>query len=140
MNKALAILVGAGVGAGAMYMLDPKSGRRRRAMLRDQCSSAAHNSSRYMRRLSRDVTHRASEIAAETRSLLHNGTDLVDETKERVKEGLSPAMRVLAGAAGGTMTYLGARRRNDFMGATMGLLGVGMLSRDILNRALKLAR
>jgi hypothetical protein len=39
MNKGLAVLVGAGMGAGLMYFYDPQMGRRRRALTRDQLIS-----------------------------------------------------------------------------------------------------
>jgi len=39
------VLVGALIGAGFMYLLDPDGGRRRRAVLRDQLVSAGHKTS-----------------------------------------------------------------------------------------------
>ena len=42
MSHALSILAGVGMGAGLMYILDPQTGRRRRALARDKMANAAH--------------------------------------------------------------------------------------------------
>jgi gas vesicle protein len=63
-----ALLAGVGIGAAAMYLLDPEEGRRRRALLRDQLMKAQRVTSEAMEARSRDMTNRASGAAAETRA------------------------------------------------------------------------
>jgi len=41
-SGALAFLLGLGLGAAVMYFLDPDAGRRRRALVRDQCARGGH--------------------------------------------------------------------------------------------------
>jgi gas vesicle protein len=63
-----ALLAGVGIGAAAMYLLDPEEGRRRRALLRDQLMKAQRVTSEAMETRSRDMANRASGVAAETRA------------------------------------------------------------------------
>src|SRR5882762_3565758 len=64
------VLLGAAIGAGIMYLLDPDGGRRRRALLRDQLVSAGHKTSDAVGATSRDVTNRARGVVAELRGRL----------------------------------------------------------------------
>ena len=51
------VLVGAGAGAGLMYLLDPDLGNRRRALMRDQLVRAGHVTGDAVDVTSRDVIH-----------------------------------------------------------------------------------
>src|SRR5213079_1218714 len=53
------ILASFGLGAGLMYFYDPQSGRRRRALLRDQVQSACVKFQEAERVVVRDASHRA---------------------------------------------------------------------------------
>ena len=68
------ILAGAGIGAGLMYIFDPRSGRRRRALLSDQITSAAHDLSDAAQAKARDLRNRAQGAVAEVGSLLKSET------------------------------------------------------------------
>ena len=83
MNKGLAMIVGAGVGAGLMYLYDPQMGRRRRALTRDQFIRLSHRIDEAI-----DVTSRAVGLWAEMRaSMASNGVS--DEVlAERVRSQL----------------------------------------------------
>jgi hypothetical protein len=63
-----ALLAGVGIGAAAMYLLDPEDGRRRRALLRDQLLKARRVTSEAMEGRSRDMANRARGAAAEAGS------------------------------------------------------------------------
>jgi len=79
------VLLGAALGAGIMYLVDPDGGRRRRALLRDQLVSAGHKTSDAVGATSRDVTNRARGVVAELRGRLrreHVGDDVL---RERVR-------------------------------------------------------
>ncbi|MDQ3871285.1 MAG: hypothetical protein M3301_06695, partial [Chloroflexota bacterium] len=62
-----ALLAGIGIGAAAMYLLDPDQGGRRRALIRDQLMKARRVTTETVQRRSRDMGHRAEGTAAEMR-------------------------------------------------------------------------
>src|SRR5512134_3887159 len=64
MNKAAIAITGIGLGAAAMYVLDPDRGRRRRARLREAGVHASHRVHAVAGMTARDVHHRASGLAA----------------------------------------------------------------------------
>ena len=66
----VATLAGLGLGAAAMYVFDPVSGRRRRALARDKAVSAAHDAAHAVQSTARDLRNRAQGVGAETRSAL----------------------------------------------------------------------
>lgn len=65
--RAVAVL---GIGALAMYFFDPVSGRRRRALLRDQLVHAQKEVGEYAEGTARDLRNRARGFAAEARKTL----------------------------------------------------------------------
>jgi len=79
------VLLGAAIGAGIMYLLDPDGGRRRRALLRDQIVSASHRTSDAVGATSRDVTNRARGVVAELRGRLRREQVDDDVLRERVR-------------------------------------------------------
>jgi osmotically-inducible protein OsmY len=90
-NQSGALLVGLGLGAALMYVLDPKRGARRRALLRDQASSALRTGRREFRRRTEDLKHRAEGAVAELRGRLRERKDgAVDDEQltERVRAEL----------------------------------------------------
>jgi len=66
MNRILIALVGAGVGAGTMYLFDPDCGRRRRARAREAALHVSHVAEEVAGMTARDVHHRLSGLAART--------------------------------------------------------------------------
>jgi hypothetical protein len=66
MNKLTIALASAGFGAGAMYLLDPSHGRRRRARLSEAATHAAHRGRAIVGMTARDVQHRLSGLTART--------------------------------------------------------------------------
>ena len=65
--------VGAGLGAGVMYLLDPQQGGRRRALARGKAVHALKKGGHVARRTARDLGNRTKGLLAETRSRLHRG-------------------------------------------------------------------
>jgi len=59
--------VGAGIGAGLMYLLDPERGRRRRALIRERTGSVARDAQRAAGRVTRDLENRVQGQAAQAR-------------------------------------------------------------------------
>jgi hypothetical protein len=65
-----AILGALGVGALLMYFFDPVSGRRRRALLRDQAVHAQHEIGDYAEGTAKDLRNRAQGLVAEARGMM----------------------------------------------------------------------
>lgn len=61
------LLVGLGLGAGLMYLMDPERGQRRRAMLRDQALHYRLEGAGVARKRSRHLRNRAKGLLAEMR-------------------------------------------------------------------------
>jgi hypothetical protein len=74
-----------GAGAAFMYFLDPNTGGRRRALVRDQVVHAAHKTGDAVDATSRDLSNRARGVVADLRGRL-DGDDVSDTTlQERVR-------------------------------------------------------
>jgi uncharacterized membrane protein len=82
------LITGVVVGAGAMYLLDPDRGARRRSLLRDQGVRASHKLADGMSATARDARNRAAGAAAELRSRFRH--DQVDDEvlHERVRSAI----------------------------------------------------
>jgi len=59
------ILVGGGLGAGMMYLLDRQAGKRRRAAIRDKAAHGAHMTREATGKVSRDTRNRLQGVAAQ---------------------------------------------------------------------------
>src|SRR5437868_2972955 len=88
MGRALSLLGGAGLGAGLMYFFDPQTGRRRRALLRDQFTGLLHDAGAAFRVAGRDISHRAYGLLAEGGSVLAGGPVSDQALTERVRARL----------------------------------------------------
>jgi hypothetical protein len=66
----LRVLGALGIGALAMYFYDPVSGKRRRALLRDQLVHARHEIGDYAEGTTKDLRNRAYGLVAEARGLV----------------------------------------------------------------------
>ncbi len=87
-NNWMLLTTGACIGAGAMYLLDPGRGARRRALIRDQVVRASHKTADGLDALSRDIANRARGVAAEARHLLNHETVGGRRLQERVRAEL----------------------------------------------------
>ena len=85
------VLVGAGIGAAVIFMLDPAGGGRRRALVRDKIVRASRVTREGLDATTRDVGNRARGIAARTRGRLWNGEVSDDTLIERVRAKLGRA-------------------------------------------------
>jgi hypothetical protein len=64
------VLGALGIGALAMYFFDPVSGRRRRALLRDQMTHAQKEITEYAEGTAQDLRNRAYGLAHEARGMV----------------------------------------------------------------------
>src|SRR5262245_43035433 len=83
------LLSGLGIGAGLLYLLDPRLGRRRRAMALGKAAHALRAGAGAVGRASRDLAHRSRGLAAEAGARLHTEPvpDRVLEDRVRSKMG-----------------------------------------------------
>jgi hypothetical protein len=78
MNQGLAMLTGAGLGAGAMYFFDPDLGRRRRGLARDQLLHATAQIEHGLDTAWRDLRNRTQGVVAEAGAML-DGDEVSDD-------------------------------------------------------------
>ncbi|HLY36931.1 MAG TPA: SRPBCC family protein [Candidatus Binatia bacterium] len=109
-------LLGAGFGAGIMYVLDPLCGRRRRALAREKVVSAVSRADHVIGATARNMANRARGVLAEAR--------------------WSPTTRALAGATGVALVARAVARRT-FASGTLGVLGLGLTARALSNLELR---
>jgi hypothetical protein len=86
--------VGAGLGAGLMYLLDPQGGRRRRAVAKDKAASALNKGGNAVKKTSRDLGNRTKGLVAEVGSRLRRDDVEVDDQvlRDRVRSKLGRAV------------------------------------------------
>lgn len=111
------LLVGAGAGAGLMYLLDPDLGNRRRALMRDQLLKARHLTEDAMDATSRDMRNRARGVVAELRARLIPEDVTDDVLEERVRARLGQTVRyarsIETSVADGAVTLRGPVLADD---------------------------
>lgn len=112
MKDTLRLLVTAGLGATAMYYLDPSRGRHRRALVRNQLVHAGHKAKRGAGVLGRDLHNRVLGTAAEVRSHMHfeqppDDALLVDRVRACLGRAVSHPSSILVEAKAGAVTLSG---------------------------------
>lgn len=78
------ILISAAVGAGLMYVIDPKAGRRRRALMRDQAVHMAHEAEEAVDTAGSKARHarnKAKGAVTETKGLVEDQIEKVSNDK-----------------------------------------------------------
>lgn len=88
MDKRIAFFTGLGVGAGAMFLLDPDRGGRRRALIKDKAVSLSHTSKDALDKTARDLRNRATGVIAETKARFSEGHVPDEALVDRVKAAL----------------------------------------------------
>ena len=129
MNKAAIVLTGVGVGAGLMYILDPDRGRRRRALARDKATSTWNRSEKYVGTMSRDLANRSRGLVHDAKAALAGRGH-----EEGADQDWSPSTRIVAAAVGGGLAIYGYRR-GGLVGKTATALGMGLLTRGVMNQS-----
>lgn len=133
--------LGAGLGAGLMYLLDPESGRRRRAVAKDKTVSALKHGGTALGKKSRHLGNKSKGLLLEATSKLRkrDGKDLeVHEAAEEVstEDGASSSLLrrawapALCTAATAGLAWAGFRNR-DKLGSA---LSTALFLRDLSRR------
>ncbi len=88
----LPMLAGLGMGALTMYVMDPRQGRRRRAIMKDKIIKAWRKSGAALDAAGRDIAHRVQGIAAETKGAMREREVSDRVLAERVRSQLGRAV------------------------------------------------
>lgn len=146
---AAATLGGLGFGLAAMYWLDPRRGRARRALVTDKLASASRGVRRSADVALRDLGNRTQGLAAEARSAIRGDSADGRRIIERVgsllglvasgqdgglamRRAWPPATRLLVGTVGTTMVGASIRGRST-LSSVVGLAGAMALVRSVSN-------
>jgi hypothetical protein len=82
------LIVGAGVGAGCMYLMDPDRGRARRALIRDRAASGYRGVRDSVEKAQTDLANRAHGLLAQAKSAVRRKPVDDDQLTARVRAKL----------------------------------------------------
>lgn len=88
MNRIARIAAAFAAGAAVMYYLDPLTGRRRRALVRDRGLAVSHDAGRFVRAKSHRAADQARGMLARARSALVDAPVDDDRLHERIRARL----------------------------------------------------
>jgi hypothetical protein len=71
------LAVGSGLGAGLMFLLDPNTGRRRRALASEKAGAYLRDAEEVVEKKVRHLRNRAQGLAAEVRGGVENEVDVL---------------------------------------------------------------
>jgi hypothetical protein len=96
-NRTTIAVGNVGLGAVAMYLLDPRRGRRRRARLAEAASHVSHRAQAVAGMTARDVRHRVSGLAARMLDqLVEEGTPSNEVALSGMRAGAQRRSRLAA--------------------------------------------
>ena len=117
-----AIVRAAGLGAAAMYFLDPERGRRRRAVAQDKARSMMRRSERFLDAAKRDAQNRMQGLQARA-------------SRMRQAPEWPPAVRLAAIAGGGALALYGLTR-SGVTRPVWSVAGLALVARGATNAPL----
>ncbi|HEY9112927.1 MAG TPA: BON domain-containing protein [Rhodanobacteraceae bacterium] len=88
MKRLLALVTGIAAGAVVMYMLDPTSGRRRRALVRDKAVATGHDVERLARGTTRQTANHVRGVAAKVRTRMRRSHPDDDQLRDHIRSRL----------------------------------------------------
>jgi hypothetical protein len=125
--------VGAALGAGLMALLDPARGRRRRALIRDKATRAAHVVGNAAGKTWRDLRHRAVGVASEARRISRGGqvSDevLVERVRSKIGHLVARPASIDVSAKAGEVILGGPVVKSELDGLLRGVRGVRGVTR-----------
>lgn len=138
MNKAMQWMAAAGLGAGAMYLLDPERGKRRRATIRDKAVHMMRKSTNAMDVTSRDFTNRMQGWGARLRHALRrrpvSDEMLVNRVRSSIGRSVSHASAIKISANQGRITVSGpilAKEVHRLLKKLYGVRGVSAVENQL---------
>jgi|SRR5579884_240693 len=134
MSRTIALLAGAGLGAGMMYFLDPKRGRQRRAQVREKMIRMSHQIQDARDTVIRDARNRMSGLAAGDLSVLVGGKNALRGNP--LQGDWSPTGRAILGAIGGAL-FLSGLTREAPTACILGTAGLGLMIEAATNAGIE---
>ncbi len=129
MDRAFSMLAGMGLGAGLMYLFDPRMGRRRRAFVRDKVIHLGHEVQDVADVVRRDMSNRARGLASGDLSVLAGGKRALQDP---LRGGWSPTARTLMTGLGAGL-FLWGLTRHAPTACIAGTLGAALAAEGITN-------
>ncbi len=134
----LGVLGTAGLAAGVMFLLDPATGARRRAILRDKLVSLMRLTAWAADKTSRDVKNRLSGTVHSTKSrftdIAVSDDVLVERVRSRMGRAVSHSHAVRVTAKNGRVTLTGeilSEELNDLLQAVSAVKGVAEVNNQL---------
>jgi len=138
MERTTQLLAGAGLGAALMYFLDPRQGRRRRAVMRDRLVHLAREARQAADIAARDAANRASGLVAAARETISGQTPddrtLVERIRSRLGRCVSHPRAIDVSVANGAVTLSGpilASEVDDLLACVEGKPGVSQVNNQL---------
>jgi gas vesicle protein len=91
MNKNLAMISGAGLGAGLMFLMDPQAGRRRRSLVRDKLT-------RMVRQTEDFIESKGRHFRNVAKGRLHEMKSQFSEAQSQIQDQLQSGMEATPSA------------------------------------------
>jgi osmotically-inducible protein OsmY len=135
MRKEFGIVGGLGLGAGLIYLFDPRSGRRRRAVVRDQARHLWRASGKTVEKTSRDLGNRARGLVASLQSAGEDVSDdvLVDRVRSAIGHVISNVGNIEVTAKNGKITLVGSVLKKELPALLSRVSSVRNV-REVVNR------
>jgi hypothetical protein len=127
------MLAGMGLGAGLMYIMDLRMGRRRRATARDKMVRLAHQAQDAADVVSRDMKNRARGLASGDLSVLAGGKRALQHP---FQGGWSPSARALMTGMGAGLFLYGLTRSSP-TACIAGTVGLALAAEGLSNMGIR---
>jgi hypothetical protein len=134
MSRTIALLTGAGLGAGIMFFLDPKRGRQRRTQIRDKMIRMSQQIQDARDTVVRDARNRMGGLAAGDLSVLVGGKNALRGNP--LRGDWSPTGRAMLGAIGGAL-FLSGLTREAPTACILGTAGLGLMIEAATNAGIE---
>jgi hypothetical protein len=134
MNRTIALLTGAGLGAGMMFFLDPRRGKQRRVKVRDKMIRLSHQVQEARDTIVRDARNRISGLAAGDMSVLVGGKNALRGNP--LRGGWSPTGRAILGAIGGGL-FLSGLTQSAPTACVLGTAGLALMIEAATNAGIE---
>lgn len=132
------MLMGIGIGAALMFVADPHSGRRRRALTRDQFVRASRKTRDALDATARDVANRTTGVVAAARGRLGEGSvddrRLTERVRAKLGRSCSHPHAIDVDAADGTVILRGPILANELdtvLATVRGVRGVRTVTNEL---------
>jgi hypothetical protein len=132
------ILMGIGIGAALVFIADPRGGRRRRALARDQFVRASRKTRDALDATARDIANRTTGIVAAARGQLgEEGVDdrrLIERVRAKLGRACSHPHAIDVEAAEGTVMLRGpilANEVDSVLATVQGVRGVRSVTNEL---------